>query len=68
MEVGGPTHDSKMFACSHPGGTGPTGANHSMCICMLVISWHDDPTAKFAALEQVGEDFVAKHGREPTFW
>ena len=31
-------------------------------------SWHDDPIAKFAALEQVAEDFVAKHGREPTFW
>jgi len=31
-------------------------------------SWHDDAVSKYTQLEQVAEDFLAQHGREPTFW
>lgn len=34
----------------------------------LSHSWHDDGAIKYAALQRFAADFVARYGREPTFW
>jgi len=35
---------------------------------MLSHSWHDDPTAKWKALQDFAEDFHRREHRWPTFW
>ena len=35
---------------------------------MLSHSWHDDPGAKWAALQAFARDFHRREGRYPTFW
>jgi hypothetical protein len=34
----------------------------------LSHSWHDDPAAKFQAIEQIVADFKRQHGRAPLLW
>merc|ERR1712224_527854 len=38
------------------------------CDAFLSHSWHDDPEAKWAALQQWRGAFFERHGREPYVW
>jgi len=36
--------------------------------CFVSHSWHDDPSEKWASLQQFREEFTQKHRREPKLW
>ena len=38
------------------------------CDFFLSHSWHDDPVAKYAAIQQAIVRFRKQHGRTPSFW
>jgi len=38
------------------------------CDAFVSHSWHDDSEAKWRAIQQWRQGFVAKHGREPWIW
>jgi len=53
--------ERQLFALSRPAQLGEVDA-------FLSHSWHDDPTAKWAAIQRWRRSFKAEHGREPEVW
>jgi len=43
-------------------------AFHGCCDAFISHSWHDCPTAKWAALQRWRSEFVSRHNREPQVW
>jgi len=60
-DVANNTPDPDLFSRSSP------ETLHG-CDAFVSHSWHDDPEAKWQAMQAWREDFVAERGREPTVW